>query len=113
LREHRPDPTRPADLDELVTELADSWHISGPAGLYHTCSPHRIALTVEHIRDYYQDDFAADLLALLPDWTGWLADRNATPAHLADRCRAYAHGKPHKAINADDGRPDYLARITE
>jgi hypothetical protein len=113
LREHRPDQARPADLEELVTELADSWHIGDSGHLYHTCSPHRVALTVEHIRGYYQDDFAADLIALLPDWTAWLADRNATPAHLADRCRPYAHGEPHKTVNADDDRSDYLARTAE
>jgi hypothetical protein len=113
LREHRPDRSRPDDFEELVAELADSWHISGPADLYHTCSPHRVALAAEHIRGYYQDDFAADLMALLPDWTAWLADRNATPTHLADRCRPYAHGESNKAVSADDGRPDYLARTTE
>ena len=31
LREHRPDRSRPADLEELVTELADSWQTGGPA----------------------------------------------------------------------------------
>jgi hypothetical protein len=113
LRDHRPDRSQPADLDELVAELTDSWHIGDPTGLYHTCSPHRVALTAEHIRGYYQDDFAADLIAPLPAWTAWLADRNTTPAHLADRCRPYAHGEPHKDISADDGRLDYLARITE
>jgi len=81
--------------------------------LYHTCSPHRVALAARHIRGYYQDDFAADLIALLPDWAAWLADRNSTPTHLADRCRPYAHGEAHKAVTADDGRPDYLARTTE
>jgi hypothetical protein len=113
LREHRPDWPRPADFEELVHELADSWQVGGPADLYHTCSPHRVALAVEHIRGYYQDDFAAALIALLPDWAAWLAERNATPAHLADRCRPYAHGESHKAVSADNGRPDYLARITE
>lgn len=113
LREQRPDRSRPDDLKDLVAELADSWNISGPADLYHTCSPHRVALAVVHIRDYYQDDFAADLIALLPDWTAWLADRNATPAHLADRCRPYVHGESHKAVSADDGKPDDLARTTE
>jgi hypothetical protein len=113
LRQHRPGRSQSADLTELVSELADSWHIGGPTSLYRTCSPHRVALVVEHIRDYYQDDFAADLIALLPDWTAWLADRNATPAHLADRCRSYAHGEPHKALSTDDHGPHYLARITE
>jgi len=59
LREHRPDWSQPADFDELVAELADSWQIGGPTGLYRTCSPHRVALTAEHIRGYYQDDPAA------------------------------------------------------
>ena len=36
LRDHRPDRTRQADLEELVIELADSWHIDSLAGLYHT-----------------------------------------------------------------------------
>lgn len=68
---------------------------------------------MEHVRDFYQDDFAADLVAMLPDWTAWLAARNGTPAHLADRCRPYANGEPHKAISGDDRRPTYLARIAE
>ncbi|MEH1128121.1 hypothetical protein [Micromonospora sp. CPCC 206061] len=113
LREHRPDRSQPADLDELVTELADSWQIGGPADLYHTCSPHRVALVAAHVCGYYQDDFAADLIALLPDWTAWLADNNATRAPLADRCDPHAHGAPHKGVSADDGGPDYLARIAE
>ncbi|HZM81948.1 MAG TPA: hypothetical protein VFC19_40025 [Candidatus Limnocylindrales bacterium] len=113
LREHRPDRSSGADFAELVAELADSWQIGGPPDLYRACSPHRIALVVEHVRNFYEEDFATDLIALLPDWTAWLADRNATPAHLADRCRPYAHGEPHAAIHTDDHGPNYLARIPE
>jgi hypothetical protein len=113
LTEHRPDRAEPDDFDDLVTELADSWQIGELNYLYHTCSPHRVALVVEHVRDFYQDDFAAGLIALLPDWTAWLADHNATPAYLADRCRPYARGEPHQAIRGDDRRPAYLARIAE
>jgi hypothetical protein len=39
------------------------------------------------MRNCYQDDFAAQLIALLPDWTCWLAARNGTPPHLAERCQ--------------------------
>jgi hypothetical protein len=113
LREHGPDQSQPPGLDEFVTELADSWQFGCPTGLYHTCSPHRVALVVHHINDYYQDDFAANLVPLLPEWTAWLAARNGTPAHLADRCRAYAHGESHKGIMGNDGRLDCLARVTE
>lgn len=114
LREHRQDRSARTDLKELVTELASSWHIAGPTALYHTCSPHRVALVVEHVHGYYQDDFAADLVTLLPDWTAWLADRNGTPAVLADRCRPYAQGEPHTALlSTDDRGPNYLVRVTE
>ncbi|WP_432829191.1 hypothetical protein [Dactylosporangium sp. CA-092794] len=113
LREHHPDRSTSADLDEIVAELADSWHIEGPASLYHTCSPHRVALTAAHIDNYYEADFAADVLALLPAWAAWLADRSGTPAHLADRTVPYATGKPYEAITGPDGTPEYLARVTE
>jgi len=113
LRTHRADQPQPTDLEELITELADSWSFSGPAALYSTCSPHRVALTVLHLRNYYQDDFAAKLIGLLPDWTCWLAARNATPPHLAQRCRPYALGEPHPDVGADHSKPNYLARITE
>jgi hypothetical protein len=113
LREHRASQPQPADLDELVKELADSWQISYPAVLYPTCSPHRVTMTVLHLRDYYLDDFAAQLIALLPDWVRWLAARNGTPAELAERCQAYALGRPNTDVLTGDGRPNYLARIIE
>src|SRR5262249_19975232 len=96
LREHRPDLPEPFDLaepadlaesadlaepadlvepvglTELVQELAESWEPTGVAALYHTCSPHRVALTALHLRNYYQDEFADQLTALLPDWVSWL-----------------------------------------
>lgn len=103
----------PEDLDEQVTELADSWCINGIAPVYSTCSPHRVALTVLHLRNYYQDDFAAGLIALLPDWTEWLAQRNGTAPELAQRCRPYAQGQSHVDVGDDDSRPHYLARVIE
>ncbi len=113
LREHPPARTGLADRDELPEELADSWQSGGPADLYSTCSPHRVALAVAHIRDYYQQDFAAELVALLPEWAAWLADRGATPAHAADRCQIYTHGELHPGVGADVMRPTYLARVAE
>jgi hypothetical protein len=103
----------PEDLDELVTELADSWCINHIDAVYATCSPHRVALCLLHVRGYYLDEFADQLVALLPDWTRWLAARNATPPDLADRCLPYAQGQPHPQISMDRIGPDYLARVTE
>jgi len=113
LRAHRADQPQPTDLEELITELADSWCFSGQDAVYSTCSPHRVALTVLHLRNYYQDDFAAQLIALLPDWACWLATRNGTTPQLAQRCQPYALGEPHTDVGSDDSRPNYLARVTE
>lgn len=113
LREHRAGQPQPGNLDELVEELADSWCLDSPATVYGTCSPHRVALTVLHLRNYYQDDFAAQLIALLPDWTSWLAAHSGVAPHLAERCRPYALGEPHADVGSDDSRPNYLARVTE
>jgi len=110
LRKHR---TPPADVDELATELASSWSLDAPEALYGTCSPHRVALTVPHVRDYYQDDFADEVLALLPDWISWLAERNGTPAELAGRCLPYASGEPFPGMIGADHRPDHHARVAE
>ncbi|HEY3005039.1 MAG TPA: hypothetical protein VGJ44_22015 [Kribbellaceae bacterium] len=113
LRAQRSEQPLPVDLDDIVTELASSWQIAGPAARYSACSPHRVALVVDHMRGYYQDDFAADLVALLPDWTRWLAELNNTAPELAERCRPYAHGEPHPSTSRADNGPQYLARVTE
>lgn len=103
----------PEDVDELATELADSWCINGIDAVFTTCSPHRVALCVLHVRGYYLDDFADQLVALLPDWTRWLAARNDTPPELADRCVLYAEGQPHPQVRVDGIGPNYLARVIE
>ncbi|MGH3624715.1 MAG: hypothetical protein ACRDQ5_23490 [Sciscionella sp.] len=103
----------PEDVDELVTELADSWCINEIDAVYARCSPHRVALCVRHMRGFYLDEFADQLVALLPEWTRWLAARNATSPELADRCLPYAYGQPHLQVGQDGSEPDYLARVIE
>jgi hypothetical protein len=103
----------PLSLDELVKELADSWCFVDPAALAHTCSPHRVAQAVLHLRNFYKDHFATRLIALLPAWTAWLAERNGTPPELAERCRPYALGETHADVGSDDSRPRYRARVIE
>jgi hypothetical protein len=110
---NRPDAPQPPDFDEVLQELADSWSSGGPEALYHTCSPHRVASVIPHIRDYYLDDFAAQILSLLPDWTAWLAERNGTPTHLADRCLPFVDGESHPAVHNDRGELDYFAPVIE
>jgi hypothetical protein len=109
---HDRDPSAlPDNLDELVTELADSWNLSGIAATFTTCSPHRVALCVPHLREFYQDEFADQVVALLPDWIRWLATSSDLQPELVDRCLPYAHGQPHPAHT--DNKTHYLARVTE
>jgi hypothetical protein len=61
----------PDDVDELAAELADSWCLNDIDAVFATCAPHRVALCVLHMRGYYLDDFADQLVALLPEWTRW------------------------------------------
>lgn len=103
-------PELPEDLDELAAELADSWCISGIEVVYATCSPHRVALCVPHLHNYYEAEFAEQLVALLPEWIRWLSERNGTPPVLADRCLPHTQGEPHPQIATDD---DSFARVIE
>jgi hypothetical protein len=103
----------PEGQDELVGELAESWTVNDIDALYPACSPHRVALCVLHMRNYYLDDFAEQLVALLPEWVRWLGDRNATAPELADRCLPYAQGQPHPQLGDDDTKVEYLARVAE
>lgn len=113
-RAHVSDPSAPPEnLDELAEELAESWTVSGIDTVFATCSPHRVGLCVLHARNYYVDDFAEEVLALLPDWTRWLAARSGLPQELADRSLAYAHGQPHPQLGQDDHEVDYFARVIE
>jgi hypothetical protein len=87
--------------------------VSGPEELFGTCSPHRVGQLVPAVRDYYHDEYAERVLALLPEWISWLTERNGTPAELADRCRPYAQGEPYPGPVQQDGHPEFMARVPE
>jgi hypothetical protein len=119
-RQHRPEALpEPVEDDDgtitaevLAAELADSWCASHSATIYHTCSPHRLATLVPHLRGFYRADFAGRLVDLLPAWSDWLAVGNGTPPELARRCRPYATGDP-AAGPLSDKDPNRYARVRE
>jgi hypothetical protein len=113
LGEHRPELAATDGLAGSVRELAASWFFGEPRALLGTCSPHRVAHAVLHLHNFYRDDFVGELMALMPDWTAWLAERNGTPAELAERCRPYALGATHPDVGADNSRPITNARVVE
>jgi hypothetical protein len=103
-----------ADPDELATEVAESWSPRGCPTLYPFCSPHKVAVTVLSVRDYYKEDFAAELVALLPEWIRFLAEHTAMPAELTERCLAYASGElRYPGILDDQGRLNPMAPVPE
>jgi hypothetical protein len=108
------DDAGPIGPDELAAELAESWSPQDHATLYPFCSPHKVAVAVLHLRDYFQDDFAAELVALLPEWIRFLAEHTAMPAELTERCLAYASGElQFPGILDDRGRSNPMARVAE
>lgn len=46
--------TGPVGADELAAELADSWSPRDHPALYPSCSPHKVAVAVLHLCDYYK-----------------------------------------------------------
>ncbi|WP_433612650.1 hypothetical protein ACQP2P_01915 [Dactylosporangium sp. CA-139114] len=108
------DDAGPVDPDELAGELAESWSPRDHPTLYPFCSPHKVAAAVLHLRDFYQEDFAAELVALLPEWIRFLAEHTAMPAEWTDRCLAYASGElQFPGILDDRGRSNPMARLAE
>ncbi len=108
LAEHRPDMQQPDDVDELLVEFMESW-ASGSGIAFSACSPHRVAAKVASIRDYYDDEYSAQLVALLPDWVAFIAEYNGTPPDLMERCLPFASGASHPGVDRDN----YQARVTE
>jgi hypothetical protein len=104
----------PVGADELAAEMADSWPPHHHPALYPSCSPHKVAMTVLHLRDYFKDDFAAKLIAVLPEWIRFLAEHTSTPAEVTERCLAYASGeRQFPGILDDDGQSNPMACVTE
>jgi len=104
----------PAGADELAVEMAESWSPQHHPTLYPFCSPHKVAQIVLHLRGYYQNDFAVEIIAVLPEWIRLLAEHNGMAAELTERCLAYASGDlQFPGILDDRGQPNPMARVTE
>lgn len=73
-----------ADLPDIAASLAEIWKgITGVA--FDSCSPHRVAYAIRYIHDDYQDSYGDMLLAALPHWIRWLAERTGATTEMVDR----------------------------
>ena len=98
----------PAGATDLAAEMAESWSPREYPGLYPCCSPHKVAAAVLHLRDFYRDDFAGELVAVLPEWIRFLAEHTGMAADLTERCLAYPpanSSSPACSTNADSPTP--------
>ena len=104
----------PAGASDLAAEMAESWSPREHPSLYPYCSPHKVAAAVSHLRDFYKDDFAAELIAILPEWIRFLAEHTGMTADLTERCLAYASGElQFPGLLDERGQPNLMARVTE
>jgi hypothetical protein len=104
----------PAGADELAAAMADAWSPRYHPTLYPFCSPHKVALTVLFLRDFYKTDFAAELVAVLPEWVRFLAEQTDMAAELTQRCLAYASGDLQFPGSLDDhGASHLMSRVAE
>ena len=103
----------PITEEAIYEELADSWFLSEFPEFAYTCSPHRIDLLIERVRDFYQDDFAAVLLRLLPDLADWLIQRAVLPDVLAARVRSRANAGTSVAKDNESWNDSPLASVQE
>ena len=104
----------PAGADELATEMANFWSPQFHPTLYPACSPHKVALTVLFLRDFFKGDYAAELVAVLPEWIRFLAEQNGTASDLTERCLEYASGDlQFPGILDAQGQSNAMARVAE
>lgn len=72
----------------------------------YSCSPHRVEMLGRLIRDDYLPKEGNAVVALLPDWVQWCADRTGLPAALAAPALEAARAEAAKSVTDDHGPGD-------
>jgi hypothetical protein len=93
---------------ETAEFLLDAW---GPREhpaeeTVYSCSPHRVEMLGRLVRDDYLPKEGSAVLALLPDWVQWCADRAALPASLAAPVLEAARAEAATPVTDDHGSGD-------
>ncbi len=95
--------------DALAAQfLLDAW---GPPEhpaeeTVYACSPHRVEMLARLVRDDYLPEEGGAVLALLPDWVQWCADRAGLPAALAVPVLEAARAEAANPVTGDPGASD-------
>lgn len=99
---------------ESVISLVDQWLGNDPAAWRHACSPHRIRHAAVLLTEEYIDEFAREMLALIPHWVAWCAEQTGLDAHHTELALATAHQvTTPEAVKALDRPEADAVRIVE
>jgi hypothetical protein len=82
----------PQDAADAVDTILDEWgpRVHPGERSRYACSPHRIEMAAQLIRDGYLPDYANAALRLLPEWTQWCIGQSGLTGDFAARSRAAA-----------------------
>src|ERR1017187_2341437 len=69
----------------------------------YSCSPHRVEMLGRLVRDDYLPKEGNAVVALLPDWVQWCADRTGLPAALAGPALKAARAEAANPVTDDHG----------
>lgn len=95
------------DLGDAVGTIIDLWgppeHLDERA--FYACSPHRVELTADLLRDGYLAEHANQSLAVLPEWTEWCLAQADPGADFAARALDAARAEAAALVSEDAARP--------
>jgi hypothetical protein len=110
-REHDQGPLPDRDS---VYSLVDQWTSSKPSAWRYACSPHRVRTMAVILSDEYIDEYAQEMLALLPHWVTWCAEQTGLDSDLTERAVDTANlVSTPEAVRALDRPESDTVRIAE
>ena len=108
----RADAPKPGKFRKQAAETAelllDAWgpHEHAAQETVYSCSPHRVEMLGRLVRGDYLPEEGNAVLALLPDWVQWCADRSGLPAALAAPALEAARAEAANPVTDDHGPGD-------
>lgn len=104
----------PVPDQDSVYSLVDQWISPNPAAWRYACSPHRIRATALALTNEFIDEYAREMLALLPHWVAWCAEQTTLDARLTELATDAANlVSTPEAVRAVDPPEATAVRIIE
>jgi hypothetical protein len=97
----------PAAVAEATATIYEEWgpHEYPDERSFYACSPHRIEMAANLIRESYFAEYANPALRLLPEWTEWCIERTGLDGDAAVRSREAARSEASALVHDEDDEP--------